>query len=73
MADDNINQNTDKKSDKSLKPRFNTNWIFAIVAVSILAFNLMYNSKPVKKATTGEIKEMISRRDIEKIDRKSVV
>ena len=67
MADDNINQNTDKKTDKTLKPRFNTNWIFAIVAVSILAFNLMYNSKPTKKATTGEIKEMISRRDIEKI------
>jgi ATP-dependent metalloprotease FtsH len=64
---DNINQNTEKKTDKNLKPRFNSNWIFAIVAVSILAFQLMYTGKPTKKATTGEIKDMISRRDIERI------
>jgi AFG3 family protein len=68
MADDNnINQNTEKKTDKSLKPRFNSNWIFAIVAVSILLFQLMYTGKPAKKATTGEIKEMLIKHDIEKI------
>ena len=30
----NNNQAPDKKPDKNAKPRFNTNWIFAILAVS---------------------------------------
>jgi ATP-dependent metalloprotease FtsH len=68
MAEDNnINQNPGKKTDKILKPRFNSNWIFAIVAVSILVFQIMYTGKTIQKATTGQIKEMIVNRDIEKI------
>jgi ATP-dependent metalloprotease FtsH len=68
MAEDNnINQNPDKKTDKNLKPRFNSNWIFAIIAVSILVFQIMYGGNTIKKATTGQIKEMIVKRDIEKI------
>ena len=68
MAEENnSNQNLGKKSDKNLKPRFNSNWIFAIIAVSILIFQIMYNGKSATKVTTGQIKEMIARRDIEKI------
>jgi AFG3 family protein len=68
MAEDNnINQNSEKKTDKNLKPRFNSNWIFAIIAVLILVFQIMYSGKSIQKATTNQIKEMIVRRDIEKI------
>jgi cell division protease FtsH len=68
MAENNnINQNPEKKTDKILKPRFNSNWIFAIVAVSILVFQIMYSGKTIQKATTGQIKEMIVNHDIEKI------
>jgi ATP-dependent metalloprotease FtsH len=64
MAEDN---NINQKTDKNIKPRFNSNWIFAIIAISILAFQILYTGKSPKKATTGEIKDMIIKRDIEKI------
>jgi cell division protease FtsH len=69
MAENNNNNNkgSDKKPDKNIKPRFNTNWIFAILAVSIILFQLLYGGKSVQKTTTSEIKDMISNRDIEKI------
>jgi cell division protease FtsH len=69
MTENNINnnQNTDKKSEKPLKPKFNSNWIFAILAISIILFNFIYSGKPVPKATTSKLKEMIAGRHIEKI------
>ncbi len=68
MAEDTNNgQGPEKKPDKSIKPRFNTNWIFAILAVSLILFQLFYSGKTVQKATTNEIKDMIANRDIEKL------
>ena len=61
------NQVPDKKPEKSLKPRFNTNWIFAVLAVSLILFSLLNNGKTVQPTTTSEIKGMIANRDIEKI------
>jgi len=61
------NQAPDKKPDKNLKPRFNTNWIFAVLAVSLILFSLFNNSKAVLQTTTSEIKSMIASRDIDKI------
>jgi cell division protease FtsH len=63
----NNDQVPEKKPDKSSKPRFNTNWIFAILAVSVILFSLLNGGKTVQKATKNEIKEMIASRDIEKI------
>jgi cell division protease FtsH len=63
----NNNQGPDKKPEKNSKPRFNTNWIFAILAVSVILFQLLYSGKVVQKTTTSEIKGMIVNRDIEKI------
>jgi AFG3 family protein len=63
----NNNQGTDKKPDKSIKSRFNTNWIFAILAVSLILFQVFYGGKPVPPATTSEIRQMIVNRDIDKI------
>ena len=68
MAENNNNnQGTDKKPDKNIKPRFNTNWIFAILAVSVILFQFFYGGKAVEKTTTSEIKDMIANHDIEKI------
>ena len=55
------------KNDKNTKPKFNSNWIFAILAISIIAFQLLSSGKTVQKATTSMIKDMITRRDIEKV------
>ena len=60
-------QAPDKKPEKSLKPRFNTNWIFAVLAVSLILFSLFNNGKGVQQTTTSEIKSMIANHDIEKI------
>ncbi len=67
MAENDIDQGTEKKPDKSIKPKFNTNWIFAILAGSFILFSLFYNGKTAQKATKTEIKEMFVKRDIEKI------
>lgn len=68
MAENNDNnQNPEKKSDKLLKPKFNSNWIFAILAISVILFNILYSGKTIPKATTSKIKEMIANHDIEKI------
>lgn len=63
----NDNQVSGKKSDKLPKPRFNSNWIFAILAFSIIIFQLFYGGKAAPKTSKGKIKEMIENRDIEKI------
>lgn len=65
MADNNEAQG--KKPDKIPKPRFNSNWIFAILAVSLIVFQVFYGGKPVPKTTKSEIKTMIANRDIDKI------
>jgi len=63
------NREQDKKNDKNNKPnKFNSNWIFAIIALSFILVNIMYSGKPPEKTTRGEIRTMIEFRDIEKID-----
>jgi ATP-dependent metalloprotease FtsH len=64
----NKNKGPLKPLDKSLKPKFNSNWIFAILIVSFLAINLFYGgSKTIPKVQIPEIKKMITNRDIERI------
>jgi AFG3 family protein len=67
MAIEDNNTTPDKKNDKNPKMRFNTNWIFAILAISFILFEILLGGKSVKKATTGMIKDMITSHDIEKI------
>ncbi len=66
-SNNNSNMGPDKKGDKSLKPRFNSNWIFAAIAVALILFQVFYSGKPVKDATMGKIREMIISKDIDKI------
>ncbi len=63
----NKNQGSDKKPDKNLKTGFNTNWIFAILAVLLIAFSLFNNGRTIQKTTTSEMKAMIANHDIEKV------
>jgi cell division protease FtsH len=67
MADSANNPGQANKGDKNIKPRFNTNWIFLILAGSIILFEVFFSSKPVQKATTSMIKDMVANRDIEKL------
>ncbi len=67
MENNDDNKNTGNKADKNLKPRFNSNWIFLIVALAFIAVNFLYVGKTVQKTTTSGMKEMIASRDIEKI------
>lgn len=68
MAENNNeNQGLGKKPDKLPKPRFNSNWIFAILALSIIVFQMFYGGKSAPKTSKGKIKEMIENHDIDKI------
>jgi ATP-dependent metalloprotease FtsH len=68
MAENNNkNQGPGKIPDKNLKPKFNSNWIFAILAISFIAINLFYGGKSTPKAQTRDLMEMIAHRDIGKI------
>src|SRR5664280_1495355 len=63
----NTNQASDKKPDKNLKPRFNTNWIFAVLAVSLILFTLFNNGKTSQPTTISEVRDMIKNHDIERV------
>jgi ATP-dependent metalloprotease FtsH len=69
MTEDNNNtsQGPDKKADKTPKPKFNSTWVFAIIAVSILLFQFLFNGRPEEKITTGELKEMLANKDVQSI------
>ena len=67
MSENTNNNSQDKKGDKSIKPRFNSNWIFLILAVSIILFEVLFTGKQAQKATTSMIKDMIASKDIEKL------
>jgi ATP-dependent metalloprotease FtsH len=64
---DKTNNTTQDKNDKNARPRFNTNWIFAILAVAIILFEIIFSGKSVQKATTSDIKKMLVNHDIEKL------
>jgi AFG3 family protein len=67
MAQNSNDTSQGRKDDKTPKPRFNSNWIFAILAVSIILFEILFNTRVAQKANTSEVMEMISNRDIAKI------
>ena len=61
------NQGQGQSPDKNLKPKFNSNWIFAILAISFILINLVYGGRSTPKAQTRDLKEMIANRDVEKV------
>jgi cell division protease FtsH len=67
MAEKSNKNIPDKNKNNNGKPRFNTNWIFAILAVSIILFEILFSGKTSQKATTSMLKDMIVNRDIENL------
>jgi AFG3 family protein len=67
MAENTSNPVPEKKNDKNIKPRFNTNWIFFIVIASIILFEIIYGRNSSQNATPRQLKDMIANRDIERL------
>jgi cell division protease FtsH len=67
MAENNNNMSPEKKIDKNTKPRFNSNWIWAILLVSVLLFEVLFSSKSVPKTTKNAIIGMIENHDIKSL------
>jgi len=65
--DKNINDNEAKKGTPAGRPKFNSNWIWGLLAIGFLAVNFLYTGKTTKNVTQGELREMLINRDIEKI------
>jgi AFG3 family protein len=55
------------KNDKNAKPRFNSNWVFAILVLAVFGFQLLFAGKATQKAGQREIEQMIINHDIEKV------
>ncbi len=67
MAEKSNKKVPDKNKNINGKPKFNTNWIFAILAVSIILIEILFSGKSSQKATTSMLKDMIANRDIENL------
>ncbi len=67
MAENTNNPIPDKKNNKNVKPRFNTNWIFFGVVAIIILFQVFFPRDSSQNATTRQVIDMIANRDIEKI------
>lgn len=63
----NTNQNNAKKGEGQGKPKFNSNWIWGLLAIGFLAINFLNTGNTVKKINQGELRNMIIARDVEKI------
>ncbi|MCU0462502.1 MAG: ATP-dependent zinc metalloprotease FtsH [Bacteroidales bacterium] len=64
---ENKNMQPGKKPDKNLKPGFNTNWIWAILFVSVLLFEVLYPKSTPKPTSKSALIGMIENRDIKSI------
>ena len=61
------NKPVNKGGNNSKTPQFNSNWIFAGIALMLIAVQLLFNSKPVEKTSMNEIKDMIVNHDIDRL------
>jgi cell division protease FtsH len=61
------NQPSSNGGNKPKVPQFNSNWIFAVVALVLIAIQLLFNNKPVEKTSMNEIKDMIANHDIDRL------
>ncbi len=52
----------------NMRPKFNIYWIWAAIAVLLLAWSVMGSGEAAQKTNWDTVKEMLSRGDIQKID-----
>ena len=64
----NMNSPGKKPEGQDKKPKFNTNWIFAIAFLGLIIINLLFGGRGVTKSREwGDVEAMIINRDIQKI------
>src|SRR5512133_1360618 len=64
---DNKETNTENKNEKNSKPKFNSNWIFAILIISVFGLQFLFSGKATQKAGQREVEKMVVNRDIDKV------
>jgi len=64
---ENKETNTENKNDKNTKPKFNSNWIFAILIISVFGLQFLFSGKATQKAGQREVEKMVVNHDIEKV------
>ena len=68
-----MNEPKENKSDnngfkpKQVKPKFSFYWIYAVLLLLILGLNFMNWGTPAKEIGMGELKEMLTNQDIERL------
>ncbi len=67
MAENTNNPLPDKKNDKNIKPRFNTNWIFFAVIGAFILFEILFSGNSSQNATKRQLIDMLANRDIERL------
>lgn len=56
-----------KKNDKTPKPAFNSSWVWAILLITILLFEVFFNARTTPKTTKSQIISMIEKQHIKSI------
>ena len=56
-----------KKSDKNIKPAFNTNWIWFILLAAVLLVEVIFSAKTTPKTNKNDLIAMIERKHIKSI------
>ncbi len=64
---ENTETNKENKNDKNTKPKFNSNWIFAILIISVFGLQFLFSGKATQKAGQREVEKMVVNRDIDKV------
>ena len=66
MAEDK-ETNKENKTEKNTKPKFNSNWIFAILILSVFGLQFLFSGKTTQKAGQRDVEKMVVNHDIEKV------
>ena len=63
-----LNQNNISPKLGGRRPRFNIYWVWAAIAVMLLAWSVLGSSDVAQKTNWDAVKGMISKGDVQKID-----
>jgi cell division protease FtsH len=67
MAESKETPKSNNKNDKNSRSWFSSSWMFAILLLTFIVFQLLFSGKYTQKAGQREIEEMVMHHDIEKV------
>ncbi len=67
MAESKETPKSNNKNDKNPRSWFSSSWMFAILLLTFIVFQLLFSGKYTQKAGQREIEEMVMHHDIEKV------